>query len=211
MTSKIKWLLVDIGDVLLLRNEHNTKSFAELLVDELGVDLELAQKINKIYYSTMEDQFISEDQFVADLKEKLNYDAPNDIFSYFERAYKIQRRPNTEFISFMDEVRSMGINTGILSNTIAIYSPYQESEGISRAGGFDPIIFSWKAKLTKPHKEIFYLATERLTAKPEEILFIDDKAGHLEGARLAGMQTLLFENTSDAISAIRSRLQAKNG
>jgi len=31
MTSKIKWLLVDIGDVLLVKNENNQKSFAELL------------------------------------------------------------------------------------------------------------------------------------------------------------------------------------
>lgn len=92
MTSKIKWLLVDIGDVLIVRNENNHKTFAELLVDELGVDLELAQEINKVHYTTMEDKNISEDRFVADLKEKLDYDAPKDIFSYFERAYDKQTR-----------------------------------------------------------------------------------------------------------------------
>jgi len=203
MTSKIKWLLVDIGDVLLVRNENNHKSFAELLADELGVDLELAQEINKVHYTTMEEEHIPENKFVADLKEKLNYDAPRDIFSYFERAYDTQRRPNTEFINFLNEVRAEGVKTGILSNTVAIYTHVQERVGISKIGGFDPIIYSWDVQLTKPHKEIFELALEKLNVSPEEIVFIDDKKGHLEGAQEVGMGILLFEDTNDAIKEIR--------
>lgn len=205
MTPKVKWLLVDIGDVLLVRNRNNQKSFVELLTEELMVDFELAQEINKIHYTTMEDKFISEAQFIADLKEKLDYEAPKDIFSYFERAYDTQRRPNTKFITFLDEVRADGIKTGILSNTVAIYTPVQERAGISKVGGFDPILYSWDVQMTKPHKEIFELALEKLSANPEEILFIDDKPGHLEGAREVGMGTLLFEDTDDAIKEIRLR------
>ncbi len=206
MTSKIKWLLVDIGDVLLVRNENNQKSFAELLSDELSVDFNLSQEINKIHYTTMEDKFVSEDKFVIDLKEKLNYDAPKDIFSYFERAYDTQRRPNTEFITFLNEVRAAGVKTGILSNTVAIYTPVQERVGISKVGGFDPIIYSWDVRLTKPHKEIFQLALEKLKASPEEILFIDDKIGHFKGAQSVGIRTLLFEDTDDVIKETRRLL-----
>lgn len=202
MTPKVKWLLVDIGDVLLVRNGNNQKSFVELLTEELMVDFELAQEINKIHYTTMEDKFISEAKFIADLKDKLDYEAPKDIFSYFERAYDKQRRPNTKFITFLDEVRTTGIKTGILSNTVAIYTPVQERAGISKVGGFDPILYSWDVQMTKPHKEIFDLALERLNVSPEEVLFIDDKPGHLEGAREVGMRTLLFEDTDDAIKEI---------
>lgn len=202
----IKWLLVDIGDVLLLRNEDNRKSFTELLSDELGVDMELAQEINKIHYTTMEDRFVSEDDFVMELKNKLNYIAPSNIFSYFQRAYIKQKRPNTEFFTFLNEVRQKGVHTGILSNTIALYRPAQEAVGISKDGGFDPIIFSWEARMKKPHKEIFELTLEKLNARPEEILFIDDKTGHLEGARAVGMNTLLFEDTQGAMREIRRLL-----
>ena len=206
MTSKIKWLLVNIGDVLLVRNENNKKSFSELLAYELHVDSELAQEINKIHYTTMEHKFIPEDQFAADLKRKLHYDAPKDIFSYFERAYDTQRRPNTKFIAFLNEVRAAGVKTGILSNTIAIYTPIQERVGISRVGGFDPILYSWDVQMTKPYKEIYELALEKLNASPEEVMFIDDKTGHLEGAQAVGMETLLFEDTNNAIKEIRRLL-----
>ena len=202
-SPKITWLLVDIGDVLLLANENNHKSFAELLVDELGVDLELAKEINKIHYTTMETEFISEDKFVDDLWEKLQYTAPKDIFSYFERAYEKQRQSNAAFLTFLIEVRAFGIKTAILSNTIAIYTPVQEKAGISKVGGFDPIIYSWDVQMKKPNKEIFELALTKLHAHPEEVLFIDDKIGHLEGARQVGMRTLLFEDTEVAIKKIR--------
>ena len=186
-----------------MRNKNNQKSFAELLADELSVDFELAQEINKIHYTTMEDKFISEDKFVADLKEKLDYDAPKDIFSYFERAYENQRCPNIKFITFLNEVRAAGVKSGILSNTVAIYTPIQERVGISKVGGFDPILYSWDVRMTKPHKEIFELALEKLSASPEEVMFIDDKTGHLEGAQEVGIGTLLFEDTDDAIKEIR--------
>lgn len=39
---KIKWLLVDIGNVLLLKDTGN--NFSELLAKELDVDIELAKK-----------------------------------------------------------------------------------------------------------------------------------------------------------------------
>lgn len=206
MRSQIKWLLVDIGDVLIVRNKDNYKSFAELLVEELGINLELAQEINKVHYTTMEEEFVSENEFVADLKEKLNYDAPKDIFSYFERAYDTQRLPNTTFINFLDDVRAKGVKTGILSNTVAIYAPIQKRMGISNDGGFDPIIYSWDVQLKKPNKEIFELALEKLNASPDEVVFIDDKAEHLEGAQQAGLVTLLFENTNDAMKEIRQLL-----
>ena len=114
MTSKIKWLLVDIGDVLLARNEDNSKTFNGLLVDELNVNIELAKEINKAHYSIMDVKYISEEEFVANLKRDLGYDAPKDIFSYFARAYSKQRRPNTQFLNFLDEIRLNGIKTAVL-------------------------------------------------------------------------------------------------
>jgi len=83
MTPKTTWLLIDIGDVLLLKNENNEKSFTELLANKLGIGYQLADAINKIHYTTMEDTFVSEKQFVSELKVKLDYDAPEDIFAYF--------------------------------------------------------------------------------------------------------------------------------
>ncbi len=202
MTSKIKWLLVDIGDVLLVRNEENNKTFNELLVDELNVHIELAKEINKAHYSIMEIKYISEEEFIANLKRDLGYDAPKDIFSYFARAYSKQRRPNTQFLNFLDEIRLNGIKTAVLSNTIAIYASEHARAGINKESGFEPIIYSWQVGLAKPQKEIFELALNELKVGPEEIVFIDDKPEHIKGAASLGMHTILFEDTNKTISQI---------
>lgn len=199
----IKWLLVDIGDVLLLKDPKNTKNFSQLIADELGVDTALAEKINREHYTTMEMVYISEAQFVANLKKNLGYDAPADIYAYFERAYEKQTMPNTKFLNFLDEMRAAGFKTAVLSNTIGIYRAVQERTGITNQGGFDPILFSWEVGMNKPNPAIFELAVERLHAKPEEIVFIDDKLGHLEGAEQVGLRTILFSDTDEVISQLQ--------
>ena len=118
--NMIKWLLVDIGDVLLLKNKQTGKSFNDLLAEELGVDVELAKEINKAHYSVMDIKFVPEDTFVASLKNDLGYNAPSDTFSYFARAYQKQVRPNTELQEFLQEMRALGVKTAVLSNTKSI-------------------------------------------------------------------------------------------
>jgi putative hydrolase of the HAD superfamily len=199
--SNIKWLLVDIGNVLLLKDSGN--NFNELLAEELGIDIELAQKINKEHYSVMDMKYISEEELVANLEKNLGYKAPRDIFSYFARAYKKQVRPNTGLLHFLDEMRDLGVKTAILSNTIAIYRHIQQQMGISKKNGFWPILYSWKLGMLKPNNDIFELALKKLKAKPDEIIFIDDKLEHIQGAQRVGMGTVLFIDTESAISQIR--------
>jgi epoxide hydrolase-like predicted phosphatase len=198
---KIKWLLIDIGDVLLLKDRD--KNFSILLAEELGVDIELAQQINKVHYTTMDAKYIPEEAFVAELEQNLGYKAPKNIFSYFARAYRQQVRPNTELLTFLDTMRATGIKTAVLSNTIAIYRTVQEQAGISLENGFDPILYSWRVEMLKPNKDIFELAVRELKVQPEEILFIDDKLEHVGGAQQVGMKTLLFDETENVILKIR--------
>jgi len=198
---KTTWLLLDIGNVLLLKD--GGRSFTELLADELGVNMELAQKINKAHYTTMDIKNIPEEVFVTTLERDLGYKAPANIFSYFEKAYEKQVRPNTELFDFLDEARASGIKTAVLSNTIAVYSRTQKRLGISKENGFDPVLYSWEVEMLKPNIEIFELAVKRLEAKPEEIIFIDDKLEHIQSARRAGMRAVLFGDTKKTISKIR--------
>lgn len=201
----IKWLLVDIGDVLLLKDR--VMPFTQLLADELGVNIALAEQINKIHYTTMETKYVPEEVFVAELEEELGYKAPANIYSYFEKAYEKQISPNRALFAFLDEVRTSGVKTAILSNTIAVYQAAHERAGISKKNGFDPILYSWRVEMRKPNKEIFELAIKELGGKPEEIIFIDDKSEHLQAAEQLGMKTILFDDTKNVVAKIRKLLQ----
>lgn len=204
LNRRIKWLLVDIGDVLLLKNDDT--NFVELLAEELAVDGELAQSINKLHYTMMETRFVPEAEFVSTLQNELKYKAPSDIFSYFARAYAKRVRPNTALLQFLDEARSSGLKTAVLSNTIAIYSDVQKSLGISKEAGFDPIIYSWEVGMAKPSTKLFTLALEKLNAQPDEILFVDDKSEYANVAKNLGMKVVTLADTKNALLEIRQLL-----
>ncbi len=203
----VKWLLVDIGDVLLLKEKNVERSFTQLVSEELGVSIELAQEINKEHYITMERTYIRESDFIDSLYKKLNYKAPSNIYSYFENAYRKQVKANNKLLEYLNEVRAMGVKTAVLSNTIGIYKNIQEELGISQKNGFDPIIYSWEVGMRKPDTDIYDLSLSKLGVDPSEVIFIDDKEGHLDGARKTGLRTIQFNDTDEVISTLRDILK----
>jgi FMN phosphatase YigB (HAD superfamily) len=58
--------------------------------------------------------------------------------------------------------------------------------------------------MRKPNTDIFEYALKELKASPEEVVFIDDKEEHLNGARRVGIGTIQFTDTKDAIEQIRA-------
>jgi 2-haloacid dehalogenase len=57
---------------------------------------------------------------------------------------------------------------------------------------FDEIVVSSEVGSVKPSLEIFHLTLERLKAKPDEAIFIDDNPKHVEAGERAGIRSLLF-------------------
>lgn len=57
---------------------------------------------------------------------------------------------------------------------------------------FEKAYFSQQVRLRKPNKEIFEWVLTENKLNPEETLFIDDSPQHIEGAKEAGIQTLLM-------------------
>lgn len=59
---------------------------------------------------------------------------------------------------------------------------------------FSDIVVSGDEKLVKPDARIYNLAAQRFGYAPEEMLFIDDNAANIEGARALGWQVHHFKN-----------------
>jgi epoxide hydrolase-like predicted phosphatase len=73
---------------------------------------------------------------------------------------------------------------------------------------FDEVVVSGDVGVMKPDSQIYEMTAGRLGVIPEECVFIDDREGHLDGARRVGMQTILFENYAQA-KADFARIAAK--
>ncbi len=71
---------------------------------------------------------------------------------------------------------------------------------------FDVSIFSAEVKMRKPEKGIYLLMLDKMKAKPEKCIFIDDFMENIEGAKKLGIQTILFKNTQETIREINALL-----
>ena len=60
-------------------------------------------------------------------------------------------------------------------------------------GMFDGEFISWEMKMLKPSAEFYREVIRRLNLAPEEILFIDDSASNVAGARALGIDARLLE------------------
>lgn len=60
----------------------------------------------------------------------------------------------------------------------------------------DGRVISCEEKVIKPEREIFDRLCERYGLKAEECLFVDDKPENIEAARNAGMEGLVFTDTT---------------
>lgn len=57
---------------------------------------------------------------------------------------------------------------------------------------FDVAVLSGNVKMAKPDRNIFELTLNKLGVKPEETIFIDDSANHIEGAKKLGIRCIQF-------------------
>ncbi len=106
-------------------------------------------------------------------------------------------------------LRRNGIATGILSNINDIPAPSLRSQGFY--DGFDPILLSYEAKMSKPDPRFYELAAERLGVKPEEILFVDDVGRYGEPAKALGMHFILAETPEQIVKDTEELILKENG
>ena len=71
---------------------------------------------------------------------------------------------------------------------------------------FRDIVVSGTEKVMKPDPAIYFLALDRFRLRPDEALFIDDRAINVAGAEAVGMKAHLFTTAED----LRERLVAES-
>jgi FMN phosphatase YigB (HAD superfamily) len=100
---------------------------------------------------------------------------------------------------------SVGLDTGLYELAMKLKQRFQV-HALSNAGAelerrlqhygiselFGTVINSHRVKMAKPDQEIYRLTSELVKAKPEEILFVDDKYRNTRVAEMLGFQTHIY-------------------
>jgi putative hydrolase of the HAD superfamily len=118
-------------------------------------------------------------------------------------------RLDPAMFALIDDLRSAGIEVGLLSNSWGNTYPRERIDAL-----LDPVVISGEVGLRKPHAAIFELALDRLDLPAGRVLFIDDAEPNVLGARAAGLQGLLHTDattTRVAVGALVPDLPATNG
>ena len=143
--------------------------------------------------------------FISDLEEGLT--TPED---FYRECMKHSRPGTTDetlrycFCSLLagleedsvEVVRSLRgrYDLYILSNNNPISRAYfcnmLKESGLDPDETFRQQFYSYEMRMLKPSRAIFERVIERIGARPEEILFIDDAQDNIEAARALGIKTL---------------------
>jgi len=116
--------------------------------------------------------------------------------------------------SLIDELHALGLQTGVLSNTNAHHWRQQT------AGEHGPALFptpqrvkhlhaSHLLRLAKPQLAIFRAFAQATGFGPGQIVYFDDLAENIAGARGAGWDAHLIDHTQETVPQMRQRLQER--
>ena len=96
--------------------------------------------------------------------------------------------------------------TALLSNSF-VGAREREQERYGFGDITDLIVYSHEVGMSKPDPHIYQLTCDRLGVRPEEVIFLDDRAECVEAALDAGMRGILFEDNDQAVADIEAALE----
>jgi putative hydrolase of the HAD superfamily len=117
--------------------------------------------------------------------------APAQIQRLIAADIALWMRSNPVMMEWVRALKSRGLKTAVLSNMPIEISSYMRQHA-SWFGDFDYVCFSAEVHLAKPEAAIFHACLKVVRSRPEECLFIDDRAENVEAAQAIGMQALQF-------------------
>ena len=101
-------------------------------------------------------------------------------------------------------LRDEGYRIGLLTNSFVEFRAHLESR--IDFSMFDVVVDSSEVGHRKPEPAIYELTTSRLGVRASEILYLDDFAANLEGARAAGWRTIHVVDVESALRELDATL-----
>ena len=112
---------------------------------------------------------------------------------------------NTGMIPVLASLRHAGYRMGILSNTCESHWEHCTRRYAILRELFDAHTLSYQVGAAKPDAAIYGAAAELAGVAPREIFFTDDIAGHVAGARAAGLDAVQFTSAPELVKDLWAR------
>jgi putative hydrolase of the HAD superfamily len=120
-----------------------------------------------------------------------------DRLTLFRRAHGSNPNLNVrqEAFGMLRKAKAAGLKVGILSNELELFYGRETIDNLDIVKLMDCLIDATHTHILKPDPRAYALGAEALGLPPSEIVFVDDQARNVEGARQAGLAAVHFDVT----------------
>jgi len=147
---------------------------------------------------------IKEREFWIKIGKELNKPIPDNWKTLWRREFSKKLVISKEVLDWLKVIKQRGLFLVVVSNIIPPYAEViRKRHGYD---GFDLVINSCEVGTSKPKKEIYELLLHKLSFKPEEIIFADDRYENLIPASDLGMKIVLVANPKQLITDVEKLL-----
>lgn len=198
----IKNVIFDYGNVLVDWNP------AYLFLPVFGGDEEKCRFFtdnvcNREWFTRM-DRGEDMDKCVAELQ--LQYPQYADAVAMFrDRWFEMCNGDIPGMLEIIQDLKSKGVGVYGLTNWPA--ATFTEARRrFKTLASIDNYVVSSSVKLAKPDPEIFKLLISRYNLKPEECVFIDDRADNVNAAKALRMSGIVYPGSAALLRPILNKL-----
>ncbi len=193
-------VVFDVGNVLY---GWDPQSFLERQIADDEARLRFIEDIDLWGWHDRLDGGRPFDEAAAELSEK--FPAYAELISAWgERFGETITDPVPGVHAIVEELDERGVPLFAITNFSADFWPPFRAKEDDFFRRFREIVVSGEEKLLKPDPAIYYRALDRFGLRPDEALFIDDRAINVEGARAVGMNAHLFTGAEELRACLKA-------
>jgi len=197
----IKTIFVDVGGVLLTNGWD--KDLRKKAADEFSLDWNSMQERHLMVLEDYETGRLSLEEYLDHVVFFTSRKFTKDDFKEYIFSHS---KPHQEMIELMKSTKArLGVKLAVLSNEGRELTQYR-FEKFHFKEFIDYFIVSGFVHLRKPDLRIYQLALGLCQNKPENVIYIDDRAEYMDAAESFGLQIIhhtSYETTKKRLDAIK--------
>jgi len=194
---EIKTLFLDIGGVLLTNGwDHNMRQRA---AEKFGLEFEEMNERHHLTYDTYEEGKLSLKEY---LQRLVFFEQRSFSMDEFRKFMFDQSKPYPEMLALVNQLKERySLKVAAISNEGRELTEYRIRE-FDLGAYIDFFISSCFVHFRKPDIDIYRIALDIAQVKPEQAIYIEDRAMFVEIAESLGMQSILHRDTETTRAAI---------
>lgn len=182
---KIKAIAFDLVGVLLKENDYPLFLQEQILEKQFG-----NINFDHEFYSWATKQLNTSQDHIRQMVQ-------NIVFNIYEfRDPEILSKISSDFPS---------LKLAIASNHISAIKIWIDKKEIRHY--FHTIVVSAELGAEKPDPKFYEILVQRLGERPDEILFVDDLALNVDGAKRLGLSAIHYKGTEDLLTEIKRHIR----